>query len=154
LTFRPWCRGAVVLLVAMGCRRAPALQGVTASAGHLALSQGVAWGLASSHSTTIGFRVSTTEADTLLGVESPDGIATLHDNVNNRMTPLARLPVPAGGAVVLGDGGPHIMVTETTHGYAPGDSIRLTLRWARQGPLTISLPLKNFSDASAILTGS
>ncbi len=144
--------GALLLLLT-GCQRPPVLSGATATAGHITVSNGVAWGHAASRSTTIGFHVTAAELDTLVAVESPDGSAMLHDNVNDRMVPLARLPIAAGGTVVLGAGGPHIMVTETTHGYARGDSIRLVLHWARQGALSVTLPLKNFSDASTILNG-
>ncbi len=138
-------------ILSLGCNHPPAIPGATARVGDLQLTRGVAWGLASSRSTTIGFRVAVELGDTLIGVESPDGMAMLHDNVNDRMTHLERLPVPAGGSVSLGTGGAHIMLTSATHGYARGDSVRIVLQWARSGRLAVTVPLKNFSDAATLL---
>jgi copper(I)-binding protein len=138
---------------ASACDRAPAPTGASASVGDVQITRGVAWGLASSKSTTIGFQVTVGQGDTLVGVESPDGMAMLHDNVNDRMTHLERLAVDAGGTVSLGTGGPHIMLTETTHGYAKGDSVRVILQWARNGRLAVTVPLKNFTDAATLLEG-
>jgi copper(I)-binding protein len=139
------------VLVGLGCQRPPAITGANATIGDLELTRGVAWGLASSRSTTIGFRVTAGQGDALIGVESPDGMAMLHDNVNDRMTHLDRLPLEGGGVVTLGTGGPHIMLTETTHGYAKGDSVRVILQWARNGRLAVTVPLKNFTDAASVL---
>jgi copper(I)-binding protein len=141
----------LVVGVVLGCDRAPALTGGTAASGDLTLRDGVAWGLASSRSTTVGFRITVGAADTLVGVASADGAAMLHDNVNDRMAHLERLPIAAGTSLVLGAGGPHIMLTETTHGYARGDSVRLVLTFARNGALPITVPLFNFSEASGLL---
>jgi len=145
--------GVAALALLGACERAPQLTGGSATAGDVAVTDGVAWGLASSRSTTIGFRVTVGMADTLIGVESPDGMAMLHDNVNDRMTHLERLAIAAGGAVTLGTGGPHIMLTGATHGYARGDSVRLVLQWARSGRLPVTVPLRNFTDASTLLEG-
>lgn len=140
-------------VVMAGCQRAPTVTGASATAGDLTIRDGVAWGLASSRSSTIGFRVTAATADTLVAVESPDGTATLHTMVDGRMADLLALPVAGGATVVLGGGGPHIMLTETTHGFAPGDSVRIVLQWARSGRLAFSVPLRNYSDASGLLEG-
>lgn len=143
----------VGLLLLLGCQRAPAVTGGSASLGDLTIRDGVAWGLASNHSSTLGFRVTTATADTLVGVSSPDGVAMLHDESAEGMKPLDRLPVLPGVTVVLGGGGPHIMLTEVTHGFAPGDSVRVVLQWARSGQLALTVPLRNFSDATTLLQG-
>jgi copper(I)-binding protein len=140
---------AAALLV--GCSRAPQLTGGSAASGDVSVTDGVAWGLASSRSTTVGFRVTSVAGDTLIGIASTDGAAMLHDNVNDRMVHLERLPLEAGATIVVGDGGPHIMLTETTHGYARGDSVRLVLTFARNGAVPITVPLFNFSEASGVL---
>lgn len=138
-------------LAIAACSSPPTLTGASARLGDLHLTHGVAWGLASNQSTTIGFRVAVGVADTLIGVESPDGMAMLHDNVNNQMIHLERMPIAAGGTVTLGTGGPHIMMTGATHGFARGDSVRVVLQWARSGRLAVTVPLMNFSDASTVL---
>ena len=138
-------------LLMLGCQKAPAVTGSSATVGDLTIRDGVAWGLASSQSSTVGFRIATTTADTLIGVESPDGSATLHDTAGGGMKPLERLSVAAGTTVVLGAGGPHIMLTGATHGFSPGDSVRIVLTWSRNGRLAFSVPLRNFSDASGLL---
>lgn len=143
--------GLVVVALTVGCNRAPELTGGSAASGDVTLTDGVAWGLASSRSTTVGFRVTSVGADTLIGITSADGVPMLHDNVNDRMVHLDRLPLGAGATVVLGVGGPHIMLTETTHGYARGDSVRLVLTFARSGAVPLTVPLFNFSDASGLL---
>jgi copper(I)-binding protein len=144
--------GAILgLSLVMGCQKPPAVTGASATVGDVSIRDGVAWGLGSSRSSTIGFRVTATTADTLIGVESADGMATLHTMINGRMTDLVSLPVAGGATAVLGGGGPHIMLTEATHGFAAGDSVRIVLRWARSGRLAFSVPLKNYSDASGLL---
>ena len=146
-----WVWVGLALLAAAGCRRPPELTGASATRGDLTVRDAVAWGLASSRSTTIGFRVTATSFDTLIAVESPDGVAMLHDTENGKMTHRERLPVGGSAAVVVGGGGPHIMLTDATHGYAPGDSVRIVLTWARSGRLALSVPLKKYSDASGLL---
>jgi copper(I)-binding protein len=145
----------VVLGIALllGCQKAPTVTGAAAAVGDLAIRDGVAWGLASSRSSTVGFRVTAATADTLVAVSSPDGVAMLHDNTDGGMRALDRLPVAAGEAIVLGAGGPHIMLTEATHGFARGDSVRIVLQWARNGRLALTVPLRNYSDASGLLEG-
>lgn len=143
--------GVVTLGLLAACTRAPVLTGGAAAAGNVSVRDGVAWGLASSRSTTVGFRVMSVTADTLVGITSADGTAMLHDNVDDRMTHLERLPLPPGATLVLGTGGPHIMLTNTTHGYVRGDSVRLLLTFARSGALPITVPLFNFSEASGLL---
>lgn len=143
--------GVTALALLGACERAPQLTGGSATAGDVAVTDGVAWGLASSRSTTVGFRVTSVAADTLVGITSADGTAMLHDTVNDRMVHLERLLMAAGATLVLGAGGPHIMLTGTTHGYTRGDSVRLVLTFARNGTLPITVPLFNFSEASGLL---
>jgi copper(I)-binding protein len=141
----------LALLLAAGCRRLPTVTGASATLGDLSVRDAVAWGLASSRSTTIGFRVTATSLDTLIAVESPDGMAMLHDTANGKMIHRERLPVGGSATVVVGGGGPHIMLTDATHGYSSGDSVRIVLTWARSGRMVLSVPLKKYSDASGLL---
>mgnify|MGYP003525683694 FL=1 len=146
-----WTVVAMASVLLPGCRRAPEVTGASAAVGDVTIRDGVAWGLASSRSSTIGFRASAAVADTLIAVESPDGLATLHTTLDGRMVDLAALPVAGGATEVLGGGGAHIMLTEATHGYAAGDSVRIVLQWARSGRVAFSVPLRNYSDASGLL---
>ncbi len=147
--------GSIAVLVGLaalvGCQKAPTVTGATVTVGDLSIQDGVAWGLASSRSSTVGFRVSVATADTLVGVESPDGLATMHTTANGQMVRLATLPVAGGATEVLGGGGAHIMLTDATHGFAAGDSVRIVLQWVRSGRVAFSVPLKNYSDASGLL---
>ena len=144
--------GAVLgIALLVGCQKAPTVTGAAAASGDLTIRDGVAWGLASSRSSTVGFRVSTPTGDTLVAVESPDGTASLHDTASEGMKTLDRLPVAAGETVVLGAGGPHIMLTEATHGFAKGDSVHLIVTWRRNGRVALTVPLRNFTDASTLL---
>ncbi len=146
-----WLGVALVLATVAGCERKPRVTGVSATVGEVTVRDAVAWGLASSRSTTIGFRATAAEADTLVAVESADGMAMLHHETDGGMEPLERLPLDAGATVVVGGGGPHIMLSQATHGYATGDSVRLVLTWARSGRLSLLVPLLRFSDAAVLL---
>ncbi len=91
------------------------------------------------------------EGDTLVEVTSPHGAAGLHDVIGGVMSPMTDLPLAAGRRLTLGAGGPHVMITGMTEGYARGDSLALTLRFARAGEVTMRLPVVRFSDAQSLL---
>ena len=95
-----WTVVAMASVLLPGCRRAPEVTGASAAVGDVTIRDGVAWGLASSRSSTFGFRVSAAVADTLIAVESPDGPATLHTTLDGRMVDLAvALVAPIGGGL-------------------------------------------------------
>jgi len=58
------------------------------------------------------------------------------------------LAIPAEGAVVLGPGGYHLMLTDPATRLNAGGSVALTLRFAKAGTVTIKVPVTSLlSDA-------
>ena len=90
-------------------------------------------------------------ADRLLGAESPAARAvdlhtTVADGALMHMRPLPGLEVPAGGTVVLGLGGPHLMLVGLTAPLREGDRVPLTLRFERAGPVAVVLVVRSMRD--------
>jgi len=76
--------------------------------------------------------------DRLTGVNSAAAEKTeLHETTNDhgvmKMRPVASLPIPANGTVVLKPGGYHIMLVRLKHALKPGDSVPVTLTFAKAG---------------------
>lgn len=146
-------------LLAAGCGSPPARQaaasdpatGVEAHPGDVAITDAVAWGISSSGSVTAGWHMTSAEGDTLVEVASPHGSAGLHDVIGGVMSPMTGLPLDAGRRVTLGTGGPHVMITGMSEGYARGDSLEITLRFARAGAITMRLPVVRFTEAQGLL---
>ena len=84
--------------------------------------------------------------DRLLAVEAPVGHASLHEtsmaNGIMRMRALANaIDVPAGATVLLSPSGKHVMIQGIARPLAAGSTIRLTLKFERQGEVTITAPV-------------
>lgn len=145
------------LLLAAACDSPPAppaedaVTGSSATLGDVVITGAVAWGISSSGSATAGWHLTSAAGDTLVQVTSPHGTAGLHDVIGGVMSPMPGLPLDAGRRVTLGAGGPHVMITGMTTEYARGDSLTVTLRFARAGTVTLHLPVVRFSDAQAVL---
>ena len=75
--------------------------------------------------------------DVLEAVESPHGIASLHSSSSAggvaRMRPLAALAIAGGATVRLEPGATHIMLAGLTDRPGAGQSISLTLDFAKSG---------------------
>ncbi|MBS1848201.1 MAG: copper chaperone PCu(A)C [Actinobacteria bacterium] len=60
------------------------------------------------------------------------------------MRPVDSIPVPAGGQVALAPGGYHVMVMGLRRNLVPGDTFRITVRFAHAGavgvPVTVRKP--------------
>ena len=85
-------------------------------------------------------------ADRLVSVAAPGGQASLHettmDNGIMRMRALeGGIAVPAKGRVLLSPSGRHVMIEALSKPLAPGSSIKLTLKFERQGAVTVSAPV-------------
>ena len=147
-----------VFLVA-GCGSPPAppaaavdaATGVEAHPGDVTITDAVTWGISSSGSVTAGWHMTSAAWDTLVEVASPHGSAGLHDVIGGVMSPMTGLPLEAGRRVTLGAGGPHVMITGMTEGYARGDSLEITVRFARAGAVTMRLPVVRFTEAQGLL---
>ena len=90
--------------------------------------------------------------DTLLTVASPIAAgAMLHGQVQDggmvRMTHVEAPVVSAGDSLVLAPGGTHLMLITLDRLPKPGDSIPVTLTFARAGVVSIMLPVRAYGDA-------
>lgn len=82
--------------------------------------------------------------DSLLGVTtSVSGQAMLH---GGGMEGMAALVVPAGGTLALRPGQTHLMLEPPLPRFARGDSLQVTLRFARTGTVTIWAHVIDYSD--------
>ena len=85
--------------------------------------------------------------DRLLSVTADKvGQTSLHETSMDgdimRMRPIADgIEVPAGGRVALSASGRHVMIQNLARPLPDGSSIRLTLRFERQGLVEISAPV-------------
>ncbi len=94
------------------------------------------------------------EAEILLGADSPVAkMVQIHrtefENGIARMRPAGRVTIPAGGRVVLARGGLHVMLMGLTRPLAPGETVPLTLRFARAGAVTLTVPVVAVRAAGA-----
>ena len=79
--------------------------------------------------------------DRLTGVSCPDAAkAELHESSDDhgvmKMRPVASLPVQPGETVALQPGGYHIMLVGLKRALNPGDSVPVTLTFAKAGQVT------------------
>ena len=91
-------------------------------------------------------------ADTLTAVVSPlASSAAVHEQMSMdgmvHMQPAGPLPIAAGDSVVLAPGGRHLMLELSGAAPAVGDSLPLTLRFARGGEVRVRLPVRAYGDA-------
>jgi copper(I)-binding protein len=70
----------------------------------------------------------------------------LHETIREgdvmRMRPVAKLEVPAGGALEMKPGGIHIMLINLKRDLRPGDLISITLTFERGAPVTLEVPVR------------
>jgi copper(I)-binding protein len=75
----------------------------------------------------------------------------LHSEVAGQgMRPVPVLPLAPRGSVRIGRG-LHVMVESLRDAPATGSSIPLTLRFARAGPMELSVPVLRYSEALTAL---
>lgn len=85
-----------------------------------------------------------TDADTLLMAESPEAAGAMFHG--QAMSHLDQLPIPAGGTVALAPGGTHLMLTDFFRMPVVGDSLTLTLEFARAGRLQFKVPIRPVTE--------
>jgi len=84
-------------------------------------------------------------ADTLLGAtSSASAHVMLHGS--GAMDAAGSLAVPPGDALVLAPGGTHLMLQPPLPRFARGDSVAVTLRFARAGEVTIRAVVVDYAD--------
>ncbi len=107
-------------------------------------------------SSAVYMRLRSSEPAAVVAVESPLGIAELHemkmDGDIMRMRLLKRLELPAGRTVELGPGGAHVMLTALKRPLAKGDRVpvRLTVETAGKARRTVDVDaeVRDFASAS------
>ena len=80
--------------------------------------------------------------DTLLEASSPAARGAMFHG--GAMAHLMVLPIPAGGQLRLEPGGTHIMFEDFSTMPQAGDSLAVTLRFARAGSVTLELPIRKY----------
>ncbi len=80
--------------------------------------------------------------DTLLEASSPAAAGAMFHG--GSMAHLMVLPIPAGGELRLEPGGTHIMFQNLAAMPKAGDSLAVTLRFARAGSVTLALPIRKY----------
>jgi periplasmic copper chaperone A len=83
-------------------------------------------------------------ADTILEASSPVARAAAFHGSN--MGHLDVLEIPPGGEVELRPGATHLMLTDFSAPPAAGDSLKLSLRFARAGTVTLELPVRRYGQ--------
>lgn len=88
----------------------------------------------------------TDRADALVGVSSADGAAAIHrseidDEGRSTMTPMDRIPVPAGSQVAFRPGALHVMLTGIERRLEVGDTVELVLELEEAGELEVEVPV-------------
>ncbi len=147
-----WVVMTCLIGVTGACTSAPPARagiGAEGQAGALHVDRAVSWGLPAAASLTVGFRVRNggTEPDTLLGVSAAAGEAMLHDVREGRMMHLMSVALPPGGELVLGTGGPHVMLEGVPPATWDSAAVDVVLRFRRAGALPLRVPIVTFTNA-------
>jgi copper(I)-binding protein len=144
--------GAMLVLLVSACGGGGG-SGAHGEIGDITVSRAVAWSAADIKGATIGMEIHNAgdAADTLVGVSAAVGDATLHSEAPGQgMQPVPLVPLERKGSLRFGRG-LHVMVTDLPKSPAPGDSVRLTLRFARAGALDLNVPVLKYSAALTAL---
>ena len=143
---RPW-----PLLLLAACN-SPSHKGVTA--GELEVQGGFAFAPPTTSEAAAYFRVLNhgAAADTLRSITSPLATsAMLHASQQRggmvQMQGMDEAVIGPRDSLVLAPGGTHLMLVDLSRKPVPGDTIALTLTFARAGTVTLSLPVRSYSDA-------
>ncbi len=133
-----------LLLLAAACKQKPPI----AQAGNIALLTAYAHPSAGDAGAAyFTLRNSGTLADTLVSATGPDSsTAMLMATTGGRMTMAAAMPIKPGETVAMIPGAMHVMFSGLTHEYLIGDTLRLTLHFARAGDLKIAAPVLPYGE--------
>ena len=86
-------------------------------------------------------------ADSLVAAEGPDSSSAMLMGTSNGHMAMATVVVLEPGEVVaMIPGAMHVMFSGLTHDYAIGDTLRVTLRFARAGQLTVAAPVVAYGE--------
>ena len=90
----------------------------------------------------------TGQADALVGASSPAAKTvevhetTVGDSGMMAMKPVTSVPIPVGGTLELKPGSYHIMLIDLTSELKAGDTIQLTLTFAKAPPVTVTAEVR------------
>jgi hypothetical protein len=89
-----------------------------------------------------------TTPDTLASVGGPDSasMAMLMTTNAGHMQAEAQVVIASGTQVVMQPGGLHVMLSGLTGEYKIGDTLRVRLRFARAGSLTVAAPVVAYGE--------
>jgi copper(I)-binding protein len=135
---------ALVLLLVAACSQKPPL----ARAGDIALLTAYAHPSAGDAGAAY-FRLQNagTLADTLVAATGPDSSsAMIMGTTAGRMTMAQAVVLNPGETVAMIPGAMHVMFSGLTHEYLIGDTLRVTLRFARAGELHVAAPVVPFGE--------
>lgn len=135
---------ALVLLLVAACSRRPPI----ARAGDIALLTAYAHPSAGDAGAAY-FRLQNTGsvADSLVAATGPDSSsAMIMATSGGRMTRATAVVLKPGETVAMIPGAMHVMFSGLTHEYLIGDTLRLTLRFARAGELRVAAPVVPFGE--------
>jgi hypothetical protein len=62
------------------------------------------------------------------------------------MEALPQVAIAAGDSLVLAPGASHLMLVDLKRTPVPGDTMRVTLTFARAGDLAVALPVRAYGD--------
>lgn len=132
-------------IVSAGCTKA-APPVATATVGDLRIDNAYAFEPITDASGAAYFRIHNngTTADTLL--EASTLVARTASFHGSSMAAMAALEIPAGGEVELKPGASHLMFTDFTAAPKAGDSLTVTLRFAKAGSVTLNLPVRRYGQ--------
>jgi periplasmic copper chaperone A len=93
------------------------------------------------------FRNAGPVSDTLKGVTGPDSsTAMIMGTSSGHMTTLSPIVVQPGERVEMQPGGVHVMFSGLKGEYNIGDTMRVTLQFARAGGIQVSAPVVPFGE--------
>lgn len=125
----------------------------SAGAGGITVRRGFAFAPATPSEAAAYFTVTNAGAtpDTLLHIDSPLAAeAGLHrtssDGGMMHMQPMGAVVIGAHDSLVLAPGGTHLMLTTLRSMPHAGDTITVTLRFARAGDVVAVLPVRAYGD--------
>ncbi|NUP34724.1 MAG: copper chaperone PCu(A)C [Streptomycetaceae bacterium] len=86
-------------------------------------------------------------ADRLVAVTAPFApSAEIHESRGNSMQQVQGLDIPAHGQGVLGRGNLHLMFMDPTRQLKKGESVDVTLTFAKSAPITVHVPVLGAAD--------
>ncbi len=88
------------------------------------------------------------EADTLLSASSPSSAMVMFHGEG--MREVGAQAIAPGDSLVLAPGGTHLMLSPPLPAYVRGDSLKVTLHFARAGDVSLWAPVIDYDEVEAV----